>query len=79
MINDEKRNNALLEKAINKAIEQLISNGTVENAEQVNDGNHIGTTCMDFVNDVYDELEGAHKAYEIGCSELGIDNFLVPD
>lgn len=53
-MNNNKTNNILLEKAVNK----LIANNTVENAEQVNDGNHTGTTCMDFVNDVYDELGG---------------------
>lgn len=53
MNNNEKANNILLEKAVNKALNKLIANNIVENAEQVNNGNHTGTTCMDFVNDVY--------------------------
>ena len=79
MNHNEKTNNILLEEAVNKALNKLIANNTVENATQVNDGNHTGTTCMDFVNDVYDELGGVEKAYEMGCSELGIDSFLIPD
>jgi hypothetical protein len=71
---------AKLTAAIQQTVQQWIDKGLTKHPKDINCGMAQGGCCDDFVSDVYETLGGQDVAYdEMGLSELGIDNLMIPD
>ena len=70
---------AQLTEAIQLELARWLADAPGTTARDINRGQGAHGCCSDFVCDVYERLGGIDSAYELGLSEIGVDNFMDRD